>query len=114
MLWKIRRQTPERNCLPPQQSVYKITHWVQLVNESIMTARLSTKPINTSIILVYSSTNEVDKEIQLEFYEMLQAEIEKILQKDIIIIMRNFNAKVWHNRNFERIMENMEVEFERI
>ena len=51
------------------------------VNERIITARLNTKPIKTSIIQVYSPTNEADKDIKTEFYEMLQSEIEKIPKK---------------------------------
>ncbi|XP_071136879.1 craniofacial development protein 2-like [Mytilus edulis] len=75
------------------------------VNERIITARLNTKPIKTSIIKVYSPTNEADKEIKIEFYEMLQAEIEKIPKKDLTIIMGDFNAKVGQNNSgFERIM----------
>ncbi|XP_063410454.1 craniofacial development protein 2-like [Mytilus trossulus] len=75
------------------------------VSERIITARLNTKPIKTSIIQVYSPTNEADKEIKIEFYEMLQAEIEKIPKKDLTIIMGDFNAKVGQdNSGFERIM----------
>ncbi|XP_071150457.1 craniofacial development protein 2-like [Mytilus edulis] len=75
------------------------------VNERIITARLNTRPIKTSIIQVYSPTNEADKEIKIEFYEMLQAEIEKISKKDLTIIMGDFNAKVGQdNSGFERMI----------
>ncbi|XP_063442397.1 uncharacterized protein LOC134722706 [Mytilus trossulus] len=75
------------------------------VSERIITAILNTKPIKTSIIQVYSPTNEADKEIKIEFYEMLQAEIEKIPKKDLTIIMGDFNAKLRQdNSGFERIM----------
>ena len=75
------------------------------VNERIITARLNTKPIKISIIQNYSPTNEVDKAMQSEFYEILQTEIEKTPQKDLTIIMGDFNTKVGHDYSgFERTM----------
>lgn len=37
--------------------------------------RLNTKPIKTSIIQVYSPTNDAEDEVKLDFYDALQAEL---------------------------------------
>lgn len=47
------------------------------VSKRMIRARLNTKPIKTSVIQVYS-TNEVEDEVKLDFYDALQAELEKI------------------------------------
>ncbi|XP_062602942.1 craniofacial development protein 2-like [Saccostrea cucullata] len=75
------------------------------VSERMMRARLDTKPIKTSIIQVYSPTNEAEDETKQDFYEALQAELEKITKHDLTIIMGDFNAKIGQdNTGYERVM----------
>ena len=50
---------------------------------------LRTKPVKTSIIQVYSPTNDVESDVKQDFYDALQAELEKIPKQDLTIIMGN-------------------------
>ena len=50
---------------------------------------LRTKPVKTSIIQVYSRTNDVESDVKQDFYDALQAELEKIPKQDLTIIMGN-------------------------
>lgn len=69
-------------------------------------ARLNTKPNKTSVVQVYSPTNEAEDDVELDFYDALQAELEKIPKHDLTIIMGVFNAKeVQDNTGYERVME---------
>lgn len=75
------------------------------VNERIIRARLNTKPVKTSIIQVYSPTNDAESDVKQDFYEALQAEIEKIPKHDLTIVMGDLNAKVGNNNTgFERVI----------
>ena len=75
------------------------------VNERFIRVRLRTKPVKTSIIQVYSPTNDAESDVKQDFYDALQAELEKILKQDLTIIMGDFNAKVGsNNTGYERVM----------
>ena len=66
---------------------------------------LRTKPVKTSIIQVYSPTNDVESDVKQDFYDALQAELEKIPKQDSTIIMGDFNAKEESNNTwYERVM----------
>ena len=67
------------------------------VDERIIRVRLRTKPVKTSIIQVYSPTNDGESDVKQDFYDALQAELEKIPKQDSTIIMGVFNAKVESN-----------------
>lgn len=45
------------------------------VSERMIRVRLNTKPIKTSIIQVYSPTNDAEDEVKLDFYDALLAEL---------------------------------------
>lgn len=76
-----------------------------LVSERMTRARLNTKPIKTSVIQVYSPTNEV--KTKLYFYDALKAELEKIPKHDLTIIVGDFIAKVGQDdTGYERVMGN--------
>lgn len=65
----------------------------------------NTKPIKTSVIQVYSPTNEV--KTKLYFYDALKAELEKIPKHDLTIIVGDFIAKVGQDdTGYERVMGN--------
>ena len=65
------------------------------INERIVMIKLDTKPTKTTIIQVYAPTSkkEADDDVD-QFYEDLQAVLSSIKDKDPIIIMGDFNAKV--------------------
>ena len=65
------------------------------VDDSIIRVHLSTQPVKTSII--QCQTNEEDEQPKYEFYDILQAELEKIPTHDLVIVMGYLNAKVGHN-----------------
>ena len=65
------------------------------INERIVMIKLDTKPTKTTIIQVFAPTSkkEADDDVD-QFYEDLQAVLSTIKDKDPIIIMGDFNAKV--------------------
>lgn len=76
------------------------------VSERMIRARLNTKPIkHLAYIQVCSPTNETEDEAKLDFYDALQAELEKTQKHDLTIIMGDFNAKVGQdNTGYERAL----------
>ena len=75
------------------------------VSARIVTARFHSRWRNVSIIQCYAPTNTAELEAKEEFYEQLQAVMDKVPKRDIIILMGDMNAKVGRdNRGKERIM----------
>ena len=64
------------------------------VSERILSAKFKTKCQNTTIVQIYAPTELADADLKDEFYSMLQATINKISRRDIVILMGDFNAKV--------------------
>ena len=52
------------------------------------------KPFNITVIQVYAPTNNAEKAEVEKFYEDLQDLLELTLQKDVLFIIRDWNAKV--------------------
>ena len=65
-----------------------------------------------SLIQVYAPTSEsTDEEID-EFYDQLQMTINQTNKKDLMVIMGDFNAKVWSDHtNWERLIEGLTESF---
>ena len=60
----------------------------------MISVRLQGKPFNITVIQVYAPTsNDEDAEVE-QFYEELQDILELTLKKDILFIIRDWNAKV--------------------
>ena len=60
----------------------------------MISVRLQGKPINITVIQVYAPTsNAKETEVEL-FYEELQNLLELTPQKDVLFIIRDWNAKV--------------------
>ena len=65
------------------------------INERIVMIKLDTKPTKTTIIQVYAPTSKKEADEDTEkFYEDLQSVLATLKDKDPIIIMGDFNAKV--------------------
>ena len=80
------------------------------VNSRIITAKFTTKKkdIRLKIFQCYAPTNEAEEEKKEsdDFYQQLQAVLDRRGTKDITILMGDFNAKIgMDNTGYEGIME---------
>ena len=64
------------------------------VSDRIITARFNSKYITTTCVQVYAPTNDAEPEVKDEFYEQLQAVIERAPSHDMLVMMGDWNAKV--------------------
>ena len=54
--------------------------------------------MNTTFLQVYAPTTEADDDNMDVFYSKVKEALDKINSKDVIIIMRDWNAKIGGNR----------------
>ena len=64
------------------------------VSERIIRARFNSRWQEVTVIQCYAPTNEATEEAKDDFYEELQAVMEKVPRRDVKIIMGDMNAKV--------------------
>ena len=60
----------------------------------MISVRLQGKPFNIKVIQVYAPTNNAEEAEVERFYEDLQDLLELTLQKDVLFILGDWNAKV--------------------
>ena len=75
----------------------------------IISARFRTnkKRINLHVINCYAPTNDKDEETKEQFYTRLQASLDKTKEKDITVLMGDFNAQIGDdNIGYTEIMGN--------
>ena len=83
------------------------THRLGTINSRIITAKFTTKKknIRLNIIQCYAPTNDTEEEKKDDFYQQLQAVLDRRGTKDITILMGDFNAKIgMDNTGYEDIM----------
>ena len=60
----------------------------------MMSVRLQGKPFNITVIQVYAPTSNAEEAEVERFYEDLQEFLERTPKKDVLFIIRDWNAKV--------------------
>ena len=70
-----------------------------LKNDKMLSARFQGKPFNIMVIQVYALTSNAEKAEVEQFYEDLQDLLELTPPKDILFIIRDWNAKSRNSRN---------------
>ena len=67
------------------------------IDDRIITARINAKVQKITIIQCYAPRNNAKPYVKEEFYNKLQAVVDKAPNRDILIVMGDFNAKVGRN-----------------
>ena len=61
--------------------------------------------IQLNIIQCYAPTNDNDEGTKEDFYNKLQTVLDEMKEKDVTILMGDFNAKIGsNNRGYEEVM----------
>ena len=78
---------------------------IKPVSSRMIVARFSGKPVNMSVIQVYTPTAESAKEEINNFYKTLEETMVKIPREDVTIIPGDWNAKIGKdNTGWERVL----------
>lgn len=75
------------------------------VNERIILARFRTSHsrVTLTVITCYAPTNEADEETKEEFYEILQNIMNKRSEREVVLLIGDFNAKVGNDNTGYRV-----------
>ena len=75
------------------------------INERLIRARFNSKYCKLTSIQCYAPTNDSEDDVKEDWYEQLQAEVDKVPQHDMLLVMGDMNAKVGSdNTDRERAM----------
>lgn len=66
----------------------------ETINERIITIKINSQPCIVNIVQLYAPTSEADEDTVEEFYRTIETTISKIPNKEILILMGDYNAKV--------------------
>ena len=64
------------------------------ISDRILTVRLAAEPWNVTMIQVYALTNQAPESESNQFYSRLQQVVSDTPKQDMVIICRDFNAKI--------------------
>ena len=78
------------------QAAKSLIGWIP-VSSRIVRAKFLTKVGKATTIQCYAPTNEADDEVKSDFYARLQGVIDGVTRKDLMLLIGDFNAKVWSN-----------------
>ena len=75
------------------------------VNERIILARFRTSQsrVTFTVITCYAPTNEADEEMKEEFYEILQNTMNRRSEREVVLLIGDFNAKVGNDNTGYRV-----------
>ena len=76
-----------------KQAVRSLLEW-EPVSDRIITARFESRFQKVTIVMAYSPTNNAEEEEKEQFYTQLQAVVDKIPRRDMLILMGDMNSKV--------------------
>ena len=65
------------------------------MSDRVITLRVNAKPVNITFVQVYAPTGASSEEEITAFYEQLQGVLDNVCRKDGIVIMGDWNAKIW-------------------
>ena len=74
--------------------VQNAVHGCNLKNDRMISVRLQGKPFNITVTQVYAPTSNGEEAEVEQFYEDLQDPLELTPKKDVLFIIRDWNAKV--------------------
>ena len=77
----------------------------EAISSRIITARFKSTARNVTVINAYAPTNLAGDDTKDQFYEQLQAVINKVPKRDLQILLGDMNAKIGNdNRGLEQVM----------
>ena len=68
-------------------------HSASSLMERIIKARFNSKYFKLTSIKCYSPTNDPEDEVKEDWYEQIHAEVAKVPQHDLLLVMEDMNAK---------------------
>ena len=72
----------------------KCSTWMQSQNHRVISVLFQGKPFNSTVIQVYAPASNAEEAEVERFYEELQDLLELTPKKDVLFIIRDWNAKL--------------------